>query len=231
MEGAEKLFLEARYDKAVIAADKLIEGKAGQRDQLYYLKGLSELKLGRFKDARESFEYIVSRYPDSKVSFDALTGIGDAYYLEGNTHSALRIFNEVLEKYPTDRNISMIKDRVVKCRERLGTTTLSAAAPEGVPAAAPAPPQETSVLKNPPPSGAISVQVGSFKSKYNAERLARKLSWKSYDSFVDESSSASDKLYRVRVGHLNSPQEAESLAKRLKADGYSTKICADDVCR
>jgi len=67
----ERPFMEGKYEKAASEAQRLIDEKARQRYEAYYLKGLSELKLGRFKEARESFNAVISKYQKSNRLFDA----------------------------------------------------------------------------------------------------------------------------------------------------------------
>jgi tetratricopeptide (TPR) repeat protein len=220
----EKLFLMEKYDKAVSEADKLIDARASQRDEVCYLKGLAEIKLKRYTKARESFEYIISRYSDSKITFDAYVGMGDAYYLEGNTHSAMRIYGEALNKFPNDKNIGIVKRRLEDCGNRLGADYASRQETVLPGTRAGALPEK--------PKGTFSIQVGGFKERLNAYNLARKLAAKGYDSYVDApTASGGDNLYRVKIGRLKSAEDANRLAERLKTGGYSTKICSDDICR
>jgi len=69
----------------------------------------------------------------------------------------------------------------------------------------------------------FSVQVGCFGNKTNAEKLRVKLINKGYQAYILQL--PGDKLYRVRVGKLSSRSDAGSLERRLKAAGYSTKVC------
>lgn len=258
---AERLFLDERYDGVILEANALIDARSSQRDEIYYLKGLSELKLNRFKDARQSFDYIKERYPNSKRAFDAYLGTGDAYLLEGDAGKALGSYNEMMSRFSGDRNISVVYSRLGDCYTRLGLrdkaeeyfNKAKKAAPssfevkkgptlENVPAfsspaqpvSAPAPvPMPTS---SPKPKSEdmprvesgqpISVQVGCFKNKRNAERLSQRLVKAGYESFVEIPVTMHDKLYRVKVGRVKSKDEAEALAARLKRAGYNTKICA-----
>ncbi|MDD5681519.1 MAG: hypothetical protein PHI59_09805, partial [Candidatus Omnitrophica bacterium] len=65
ISAVEKSFMEGRYEKASQEAGKLIDQRARQRYELYYLKGLSDLKLNRFKESRDSFDAIIKKYPGS----------------------------------------------------------------------------------------------------------------------------------------------------------------------
>lgn len=155
----EKLFLEEKYEKVIAEADRRIDARSSGRDELYYLKGLSELKLGRFNDARRSFEYILSEYSRSKRVFEANLGIGDAYMIEGNSQRAIKIYEEMLEKYPKDDNISAVRQRIERRRGRA----------------------------EPDNSRGIYIQAGCFKNRSNAEKLSMKLSDEGYKSHVEPS--------------------------------------------
>ena len=69
----------------------------------------------------------------------------------------------------------------------------------------------------------FSVQMGCFSNKMNAEKLRDKLINSGYQAYILEL--PGDELYHVRVGKLSSRSQAGSLEQRLKAAGYSTKVC------
>jgi len=249
---AEKLFLEGRYDSAIFETEALIEARSSQRDEIYYLKGLSELKLKRFKDTRQSFDYIRERYPSSKRVFDAYLGTGDAYLLEGDAGKALGVYNEMTNRFSGDRNIAVVYSRLGDCYTRLGLREKAEeyfdkakkASPSSFevkvgptaenvpvfsrpaqPAAMSGPKPKTEEMPRLESGEPISVQVGCFKYKRNAEKLSQRLVKAGYDSYVEIPVTSHDKLYRVKVGHAKSKDEAEALAARLKKAGYNTKIC------
>lgn len=64
-----------------------------------------------------------------------------------------------------------------------------------------------------------AVQVGSFGSRENADRLVRRLKVKGYGAFVTESSSRGRKWYRVRVGPQRDRAAADAIAVRLRKAG------------
>lgn len=207
ISAVERPFLEGQYDKACRAAQDMIDQRSRQRYELYYLKGLSELKLNKFRDARESFQNIISRYPGSNRVFDAYLGIGDSYMAEGNTQEAVNIYNDVMARFPKDKNIALVKDR------------LASKAIHAVPDLKP------NVVPRSESKGYISVQAGCFKNRRNAESLSRKLAGRGYESYVELPTGSGDKLYRVKVGRLDSQVEADAIAAKLRRDGYKTKIC------
>lgn len=240
-ERAEELFLEGKYDKAVVEADKAIDSDSGKRYELYYLKGLSKIKLGKFADARKDFEYIIDKYPRCGRALDSYIGIGDAYFLEGNTQGALRSYREAADKFADDKNITVVRQRITDCMARVGTPEKQKEYQTPGPAEKPKgsvnfTPKKKSYVPIDPPvqeimsrdsSGQFCVQVGSFKSKSNASKLASKLSARRYEARVESPLGISDKLYRVKVGRILSKEDAQKLAVKLKREGYPTRICQE----
>jgi cell division septation protein DedD len=303
----EQLFLEGRYADVVSEADGLIRSGYGRGEDIYYLKGLSELKLKRFTEARESFVYITGRAGHTRLAFDAYLGIGDSYMLAGRYNDAIGAYTRVADEFPSDRNLPAVYSRMADCNAALGLTDKAARyrgmarqmAPlsfeaRGAPAVTPAarqatdyppaarpaarasasstsparpaarasftnvtpkkraaePAEITDVVMaqdrpghfsempghpSPPAQDRpghfsemprpFSVQVGSFKSRANAERLAKKLAASGYDARVEIPVGRSEKLYRVKVGPVSAAAEADAIAARLRQAGYSTKIC------
>lgn len=202
---AERLFLEGQYVDAASETGRLLAMRAPHRDEIYYLNGLSLLKLNRFKEARESFAKVISKYQISKRTFDAYMGIGDSYFLEGDMTKATRSYEEMIKRYPHDSNIILVRRRLDNCRS-----------------------DTQQIIKEPKASSSFSVQVGYFKNRSNAERQAKKLKRKDYDSYIDIYSDSGSAFYRVKVGKFESNEEAQKLASELRDLGYSTKICTDD---
>jgi DedD protein len=73
-------------------------------------------------------------------------------------------------------------------------------------------------------SSAWVVQLGSFASQANAERLAGQLKSRGYKAFVSRLDSASRTRYRVRVGPEQERAQAENLAERLRRDGRQAVV-------
>jgi DedD protein len=83
-----------------------------------------------------------------------------------------------------------------------------------------------------PPSGSADsgdesawvVQLGSFASEDNAERLAGQLKSRGYKAFVSRSGSGTRTRFRVRVGPEQERARAENLAERLRRDGRQAVV-------
>ncbi|TYS69836.1 N-acetylmuramoyl-L-alanine amidase [Sutcliffiella horikoshii] len=64
------------------------------------------------------------------------------------------------------------------------------------------------------------VQVGAFRSKQNADHLAKKLTRKGFTVYVFKE----ENLYKVQVGAFSEKDNADRLARALSSQGYSTFI-------
>jgi DedD protein len=102
-------------------------------------------------------------------------------------------------------------------------TPMSAAAPSAAP---PSPPAQVSAPPAPakPERGSFAVQLGSFGSKDNADRLVRDMTAKGFNAFVAPITSGGRELYRVRVGPARDRAAAEALAAELRRIGQTGSI-------
>lgn len=97
------------------------------------------------------------------------------------------------------------------------------AAPAATPAAAPRADTSRTGPTN-PPRGSFVVQLGSFGSKENAQRLVRDMTAKGFNTFIAPITTNGRELYRVRVGPTRDRAAAEELAAQLKRIGQSGSI-------
>jgi DedD protein len=105
-----------------------------------------------------------------------------------------------------------------------GTAVAASPAPATKPPATPTPaPRET---RKPTDSagGRFVVQLGSFGSRDNAERLVRDMTAKGFTTFIAPITTNGRELYRVRVGPAKDRAAAEALAAQLKRMGQSGSI-------
>jgi rare lipoprotein A len=78
-------------------------------------------------------------------------------------------------------------------------------------------------------ASSLFLQVGAFKSKDNATRLSRKLHKGRIENIhVVEASSGSGPIYRVRIGPLDSVDEADRISSQLISQGFGdTQVVID----
>jgi len=75
-------------------------------------------------------------------------------------------------------------------------------------------------------AGGWTVQLGSFASRENAQRLVKQLKTKGFSAFVLDGGGTSGKLYRVRVGPQPDRSGATALAAKLRAAGHKGSVVA-----
>ena len=90
----------------------------------------------------------------------------------------------------------------------------------------PKPEPKKEVQKTPVASttGMWAVQLGSFSSKENADKLAASLRKQGYAAFLSQLSTSSGQLHRVRIGPQKDRQSAEAMASRLKKVGHEGQV-------
>jgi DedD protein len=76
----------------------------------------------------------------------------------------------------------------------------------------------------PPERGSFAVQLGSFGSRANADRLVRDMTAKGFAAFVAPITSNGRELFRVRVGPTRDRASAEALAAQLRRIGQTGSI-------
>jgi len=92
---------------------------------------------------------------------------------------------------------------------------------ESEPAAA-APATETPAATS--TTGMWAVQLGSFSSQENAERLAASLRDQGYAAFLSQLQTASGALHRVRIGPQKDRESAEKIAAQLGKSGHAGQV-------
>jgi DedD protein len=92
---------------------------------------------------------------------------------------------------------------------------------ESEPAAA-APATETPAATS--TTGMWAVQLGSFSSQENAERLAASLRDQGYAAFLSQLQTASGALHRVRIGPQKDRESAEEIAAQLGKSGHAGQV-------
>ena len=73
-------------------------------------------------------------------------------------------------------------------------------------------------------TGMWAVQLGSFSSQENAERLAADLRKQGYLAFLSKLQTSSGDLHRVRIGPQKDRDSAESVAAQLGRSGHTGQV-------
>jgi DedD protein len=86
--------------------------------------------------------------------------------------------------------------------------------------AAPAPTSPASAAKTMPSAGAWAVQLGSFASRANADKLMHQLHAQGFTAYLVPGGSGSGARYRVRVGPMPDRGAAAQVVAKLKSLGH-----------
>ena len=96
--------------------------------------------------------------------------------------------------------------------------------PEAAKPAAKQPASQPAAAVNDSPTGMWAVQLGSFGSQENAERLAADLRKQGFAAFLSQLSTDSGQLHRVRIGPQKDRESAEAMAARLAKAGHKGQV-------
>lgn len=95
---------------------------------------------------------------------------------------------------------------------------------EAAKAAVQPPPAQQPAATNDSATGMWAVQLGSFGSQENAERLAADLRKQGFAAFLSQLSTDSGQLHRVRIGPQKDRESAEAMAARLAKAGHKGQV-------
>ena len=204
LEKIYESFLKENYSETESLAANYLSTHASFQDaqEIAYLQALSLLKLGRTQQARVKLNLIAQSKRSSLIVAAACNSLGDSYFAENHRDLALLWYEEVPQKYAGSDEAAYAESQIQKIGKnfkKMNTEPIS--------------------------SGAMpyTVQVGSFSNEKNALALVQKLeSEKRYDAYLEKDESG--RLFRVRVGHLDSKQNAMTLESSLQKEGYPTRI-------
>ncbi|MEJ2729860.1 MAG: SPOR domain-containing protein [Deltaproteobacteria bacterium] len=73
-------------------------------------------------------------------------------------------------------------------------------------------------------SKTITIQVASFRNRKNAEHLTTKLKEKGYSTYMVRKSPENSVWYKVKIGNIDDINEANSVLRALKKEGYKPII-------
>ena len=220
-------FLRGEYGQVVTEAERILQRKQGSPDkqEVLYLKGLSELKVRDLEAARLSLTQLTTEFPQGSFSDQAQMALGDAETLLGRNEQAILIYRELVEGPNSAAFYPQAAFRVGNAQRRLGLweearTTFEQLAAKS-PTSAEALQAKRLLAKG---EFAFSVQVGAFQSRENALRLKKELDRRDFLVDVSDVILEGRRFYRVRVGQFARREEAAQESQRLKQEGFPTKI-------
>jgi len=79
------------------------------KEEILFRLGRAYMKLGKNKEAVETFEKFLIEYPGSLYQEEVVFNVGRTYYNKGEKDKAEEKFNQYLEKYPNGKYAGMAK--------------------------------------------------------------------------------------------------------------------------
>jgi tetratricopeptide (TPR) repeat protein len=196
-----------------------------EKDQGEYYLGLSQLRLGEYKEAKKAFQVVMSTCDSQDLYDRASLGFIESQYLLGSYWDALKSTDALLKRNPQSTFLSLIYLKKARIHLKLTQWNL---AKENLQKVITDFPQS---LEAPIAQGLMeekeyfTVQVGSFVDQDRAIRLMEELKLNGqYAYIVEIIGPENKKFYRVRVGQMTSLSDAQSLESKLVQLGYPTLI-------
>lgn len=147
LKEAEIFILRERYLDAARECEKVLKNSSGDdTEKACYFLGLCLLKQSQYEKARDNFEIIARKFSRGSFYDDAMLGIAEAYFQEGEFKEAHKRYAKFLHACPDSELISIALTRVEQCKESETFT-----------------------------DSCFSVQLGCFNDKDNAENLRDEL--------------------------------------------------------
>jgi cell division septation protein DedD len=94
----------------------------------------------------------------------------------------------------------------------------AAATRPAAPRSSPPVPPSPSRAAGAPERGAFTVQVAAVRERREADTIARRLTAKGYDAYVQSPAAGAPRVFRVRVGRFAERRQAETTAARLQKE-------------
>jgi tetratricopeptide (TPR) repeat protein len=100
--------------------EPLAKGRGPVAAQALYMMGEAAFEARQYDKAKEAFERLRSKFPDSSYVPDAVEGIGYLAENQGQYEPALTSYKEILEKWPTSFTARRQELNIARCQEELG---------------------------------------------------------------------------------------------------------------
>ncbi len=223
----EAAIMNKNYPQASTLASSLLKTSTDTKERVqaeYYL-GLSQLRMGRYAEARSAFQIVMSA-ADSQDLYDrAALGMIEALYTPGFYKDALKAEEDLLHKSPHSSFLSLIYLKMARTHLKLTQWGLAKEYLQKIinefPQSMEAPIAQSLMEEK----EYFAVQVGSFLEKDRAMELMEQLKTNGQYAYIVETiSPQGKKFYRVRVGQMASLSDAQTLEAQLAQLGYPTLI-------
>ncbi|MGE4357125.1 MAG: tetratricopeptide repeat protein [Candidatus Omnitrophota bacterium] len=193
--------------------------------EFYYLMGMSYLYTGDSIFARNSFNFLLEKYPHSDWSDSAKIALGDCFLMERNFTEAVETYQSFIDKNKKSPLLSLAYFKLAETRRKQGLWDDAKKLHEKIKSLFPNSLEaklSNDILSN--NEFFYTLQVGSFINKENALRVVEDLNSQSIPAYISEFVKLGRIYYRVRVGRFLDSEECEKMRKKLIGAGYTPYI-------
>jgi len=200
-----------------------MDPSSAHRSEVYYYRGLAEVRLGRRSEAKQDFYRAVGAAADPKIATYARVALGNLYYEDGDDGRALATYGPVIRQGGDDVPMEKVLLRMAVSLQRTGRWSTADAYLARVIRDYGRTPEATEARRR-YRAKAFTVQTGAYGSVATARSEAERLRRVGFAANVGRTISSGRSLHTVRVGAARTYTEADALASRLHAAGFSTQI-------
>ncbi len=213
LEPAEKLL-----SGLVQAGSESLEPETAAR--CHYLLALLYTETGRFAEAEASLRTLAERYAGAAIAPAALLARRELELRRNNAAGAEEAAQELCRRFPASPECALASR--TGSRVRLSPTPARLLSGlERQPVSAPGP-----QASSPAPEAVL--QVGSFRDEENAGYLVGDLKAKGFAARVAEAVIRGVRYYRVVIGSVQGPEQAQAMLVRLKEAGFEGVLLLPD---
>ncbi|HOX54333.1 MAG: tetratricopeptide repeat protein [Candidatus Omnitrophica bacterium] len=227
IEDVHSYYLDKEYQKAAEEAINVLDNisSAKEAEEAYFYLGLSRMRLGSYKDARDDFRTIVDKFPGGAFLQRAFLATGDCFFLEDNYTKAAEVYKSFIETYPNSDILHLAYFRLGQTDLKLGNWQIAKnylkQLKEKFPNSLEAKQSDELISRE----EFFTVQVAAFINQSSAQQLNDKLKNDGFEAYITAANTEDGKkIYRVRVGKLDKRYDAEALQAALALKDYPTRI-------
>ena len=223
----ETAVMKENYPEAESLARSFIDSKPSKKDldDAIYFLGLSQLRQGRYEEARKNFNLLISSFPKESLRDKAYLGFIDSFSLEGQFPAALKVAEEFLAKRPSSEYLSLAYLKLGRIHLKLMQWQKAKEYLQKILKEFPSSFEAHTAKQLLEEKQYFAVQVGAFLDQARAEKLVSDLEKKGEYAYIVETTDRDGrKFYRVRVGKFSLLNEAQHLEGKLSKLGFPTRI-------
>ncbi|GEM_PF-3656331 len=195
-EDGVKFFEKGEYERAERVFRTVLKKEAAKKDAVYFYLG----RLSRSpSEAIKWFKKVYEAYPGSLYADSAMYEVAKIYYALGIYDEAITIFKRFLKSYPSS---PLYQDAFFWYSNAL----------------------KIKGYKIPQKFKGYVIQVGAFKKRKNADKLAKELRSKGMNVILQEAEVGGEHFCRVWVGFFDTLEQAKKYQEKLKKEGYAGSI-------